>query len=442
MKAIQNSNIVNFPSPKRKLTNYGVACSEWKQALRTSDNKKLSTTELLVLWAIYRSGLNQETTEVRTTYRELQKYAKEPDKSEKQFKRYLEKIQKTGIVQFKSKRIPNNNAYELIIKVDLQHLENLLYGNSGGQKCPTEVSTRTPLEEAHILPVQDPLIDNKNISYLDNLDIEIEKNKKVVEPVLTHSNVTQFKPKQIPQKGKHPSEWKKFNEEEIDKIWKSQKGEPKFCKTAIIKIMDFMAKKAPSDSLFDDRKKLINYAISWVENERRNPDMIGQEWYTMVSQQDYQHHIAESKKEKIQQYAQQYRMAVPELQSPTFSSFSEVSVPLSEPQKEPIIEPIQEDTEWDESRSEVLNLWGKIRTKLRQYVGGDSERIYFSNIKITELEDGKIMFIPESPTILRYIRDNHALNLYKSFKTYGYEPGLDSNFNKEGIVFEPIKEGK
>ncbi len=157
----------------------------------------------------------------------------------------------------------------------------------------------------------------------------------------------------------------------------------------------------------------------------------------MLTKEEKEHHLAECEKEKAQRYAHLYRSS-----SPLPSEYQTHSSFLPEVADIPPPSPVQKDPDtevgkWDESRSEIINLWGKAKANLRKFISNNEEKDWFSDVKIIE-EEGKIKLISPSIAVHNKIKEDFARKLNDSFIPLGYRIDKYHRINKEGIVFEPI----
>ncbi len=352
-------------------------------------------------------------------------------RSQDQVRRYFNKIEELGICAIKFKR-----SAQIYGKKHRNKLEFFFTPEGiqilGLQGIITPHSFAAPMRRSNIDNIENNIIIDLDRSE-ESKKSEIIKNEEVrIVPV---SNVIPFE-KNFPLKKKYLSAYSNFTPKEIEEIL-IKSGRDDFTIPIVEKIVTFMKNKQCSYHLFESRQALFNYAVKFVRGEKTSAFNLGQEEFVMLTKEEKEHHLAECEKEKAQRYAHLYRSS-----SPLPSEYQTHSSFLPEVADIPPPSPVQKDPDtevgkWDESRSEIINLWGKAKANLRKFISNNEEKDWFSDVKIIE-EEGKIKLISPSIAVHNKIKEDFARKLNDSFIPLGYRIDKYHRINKEGIVFEPI----
>lgn len=127
-------------SKKRNLllSSFNIAPIEWRR-IKTIDNKKLSSSEIELLWTIHRLGISHNSNEIQLSYSYLRDTCG-LGVSQRQLNRYLHKLASTKIIDFDVKNISNSYEKKLFIKIDFEVLENLMSVKFDRQICQSNMS--------------------------------------------------------------------------------------------------------------------------------------------------------------------------------------------------------------------------------------------------------------------------------------------------------------
>ncbi len=127
--------------PLRKnfnLSRFNVAPVEWRK-IRTNDDKKLSSSEIELLWTIHRLAMHHHTNNLELSYSVLSRECG-LEVSQRQLNRYLHKLSSTSIIDFYTRRSVVNYDKKLIIKIDFEILENLMTVRFDSQVCQSNMT--------------------------------------------------------------------------------------------------------------------------------------------------------------------------------------------------------------------------------------------------------------------------------------------------------------
>jgi hypothetical protein len=415
MKAKINNVVPLYKAPK--LTRFNVIPIEWKK-IETTEGKRLKSTEIEVLWTIYRIALHNQTAEVKLDYKSLILFSN-VECSQRQMSRYLSKLKDTLVISYEIRKSTVDYHKELVIKIDFNKLGVLTETTFDVQTCRSNLSS-------HI----------------------IDKNKnKEVEILLRNNISTSYKKEKIKNKkekeSKETSESEKYGSFRSDVL--STEEEPDLPINNVIysvfsKIQP--SKEKPLEITKEEQMELrLQQEIIATFPRHIATELIENCKFTLIEEDKIQVTlgqgitISEQERDKLRKairavYGSEMRITSGVLQ-PGVEIF-----PTSDTLG-------TKENEGPEVKNENINhVWKVVLEDIKKYYGKDLYAAWFNKLEFLETSKDTLAICAPSEFIRDWVYSNYGIAIAKAWQAYDPLIRFIDIFTKEQFIEKKNKENE